>query len=99
MRVHRQVFPCNNYDNLPRCLHGGRGPQTTTTKLSGRFCICLCPVQWGGPECASAVTLIGKRTPLYAEHADTSHYEPYEFSDDDAVRLPPSTLETQEIFD
>ena len=22
-------YPCNGYDHLPRCLHGGRGPRKT----------------------------------------------------------------------
>ena len=46
-------FPCNGYDNIPRCLNGGKGPRKTWTK-SGRFCVCLCPPKWVGPECGFA---------------------------------------------
>lgn len=55
-------FPCNGYDNLPRCLHGGKGPRKTRTK-AGRFCVCLCPAKWIGAECAYASDFtIGKRS-------------------------------------
>ena len=54
-------FPCNGYDNMPRCLNGGKGPRKTWTK-SGRFCVCLCPSKWVGPECGYAANT-AKRFP------------------------------------
>lgn len=53
-------FPCNGYDHLPRCLHSGKGPRKTWTK-SGKFCVCLCPAKWVGPECGYAADSLGKR--------------------------------------
>lgn len=45
-------FACNGYDNRPVCLNGGLGPRKTWTK-AGRFCVCLCPAKFKGPECKS----------------------------------------------
>lgn len=53
-------FPCNGFDHIPRCLHSGKGPRKTMTK-SGRFCVCLCPNKWVGPECGYAADSLGKR--------------------------------------
>ena len=48
-------FPCNGRRNRPRCLHGGKGPRKTWTG-SGKFCVCLCPTNWIGPECGYAAS-------------------------------------------
>ena len=53
-------FPCNGLDAQPRCLNGGKGPRKTWTK-SGRFCVCLCPTKWIGPECSYAAGTFGKK--------------------------------------
>merc|ERR1711976_745216 len=47
----RITFPCNGYDNLPRCLNGGKGPRTQWMR-KGQLCTCWCPVNWRSPECA-----------------------------------------------
>ena len=54
------AFPCNGFDNLPRCQHGGKGPRKTWTK-AGRFCVCLCYPKWKGPECNYVNDAVGKR--------------------------------------
>jgi len=53
-------FTCNGYDNIPQCLHGGRGPKKTQTR-SGNFCVCLCPRNWLGPECKLRSSHYNKR--------------------------------------
>lgn len=47
----KEVFPCNGYDYVPRCLHGGLGPRVTASK-TGKVCTCLCLKDWRGPECS-----------------------------------------------
>ncbi|ELU11394.1 hypothetical protein CAPTEDRAFT_194362 [Capitella teleta] len=48
----RVPFPCNGYDNLPRCLNGGKGPKTQWMRR-GQLCTCWCPVGWATAECGS----------------------------------------------
>ena len=48
-------FPCNGRKNKARCMHGGIGPRKTWTG-NGRFCVCLCPSSWVGPECGYAAS-------------------------------------------
>ena len=55
-------FPCNGHDHVARCLHGGKGPRKTMTK-AGRFCVCLCPMKWVGPECGYSSDSLRKRYP------------------------------------
>ena len=55
-------FPCNGFDNMPRCTHGGHGPIITNTKSTGRMCVCLCPNSWSGPECSRGKRGFGKRS-------------------------------------